>query len=130
MRCNVHLASWLKDGRLRSKFDHLDDVNLDDVLSQVKIKVRVDYPLNNPAVFELAGPVTVKAFISFVAQTYQRIYREEQETSTVEAGLVPGMLNRNHTDGRYGIWGHVLGDLYLEGANLGDDGVWDLRLGS
>jgi hypothetical protein len=48
-----YLASWLKDGRLRSKFVHLDDVNLDDLLGQDEIKVRFDYPLNNPAVFEL-----------------------------------------------------------------------------
>jgi hypothetical protein len=131
MRCNIHLNSWLKDGHLRPSLDYLDGVELEDVLSQDGIRVRFDYPLAKPVVFDCAGPVTVKSFISFVAKTYERIYDEERETATIAEGQASPMLaNRNRTDGRYGIWGHVLNDLFLEGADFGDDGIWDLEIGS
>lgn len=48
-----------------------------------------------------------------VAARYNAIYDEEAKTTAVEPGYIPGMLNRNRTNGRYGIWGHDIGDLVL-----------------
>jgi hypothetical protein len=48
-----------------------------------------------------------------VAARYGAIYDEEAGTTTVEPGYIPGMINRNRTNGRYGIWGHTISDLAL-----------------
>jgi len=48
---------------------------------------------------------------------------DQKETSTFVGKVIPveiraqmgRLLNRNETDGKYGIWGHDIGDLWLEG---------------
>jgi hypothetical protein len=119
MRCNIHLASWLKAvnaGNLPMNDVMLTfgDLDLDQVISQGSIKVRFDYPLDGTGVvLEFAGPVTIRKFVSHVAEAYERIYREEAATP-----------------GKYAIWGHDPGDLYLEGFAPGKDNVWTLYMGS
>ena len=136
MKCNVHLSTWLYAGKLtkrdRDTLVNLYDLNPHHLLSTGSIKVRFDYPLGHPVEFESGpGPIAITDFITFVAKTYAQIYREEDETSKVPAGqAAPHLLNRNTTDGRYGIWGHSMGDLYLEGFELGKDGTWTLLMGS
>lgn len=141
--CCIHLSSWLhpevQDGDLAMLFPFVVGAGIIDlmghepneVLSETSIEVRFDYPLDKPVVFTCNGPVTLKTFIDFVAHSYERIYREEKESATIEEGRsAPGLLNRNRTDGKYKIWGHVLDDLFLEGAECGEDDVWDLYIGS
>lgn len=50
-----------------------------------------------------------------VMDAYEEVYETERQTSAVEEGLIPGMYNRVRTNGKYGIWGHELGDLLLVG---------------
>lgn len=138
MKCNIHLGTWLDqlDGRKRPLREtklllDLGELDPNKLISQDAITVLFDYPLDRAVIFECPGPVTVKDLITFVARTYEHIYKEEDRSASAPAGqAAPGLLNRGTTDGRYGIWGHSLGDLFLEGFELGEDGVWDLHIGS
>ena len=94
------------------------------------IDVVIDYPLTNPTTLHMTKPITVERFARGVAAAYKVIYQEEERTSSKEAGLMPGTLNRGETDGTYGIVMHGIEDLYLEGASRRSDGKWYLTIGS
>jgi hypothetical protein len=81
------------------------------------IKVLFNYPLNRPftAEFTLDEGWTRQDFYNAVQAKYVEIYKEERETTS--------------TDGKFGIWGHDLGDLVLETAEK-VEGVWHLGVGS
>lgn len=51
-----------------------------------------------------------------ISTLYQCIYADETRTSSIAVGHMPGMMNRNETNGKYGIWGHELGDLVISGV--------------
>jgi hypothetical protein len=106
----------------------------DDIIdARESIEIRFAYPLRSAHVFtfERPGGWTRQAFYDAVRAKYQEIYDTEERTQTAPVGqLAPGIINRSKTDGVYGIWGHVIGDLVLEGAEIGADGVWDLLVGS
>ena len=48
-----------------------------------------------------------------VSARYNAIYAEEEKSTEIKPGYIPGMLNRNRTNGRFGIWGHDIEDLLL-----------------
>lgn len=58
-----------------------------------------------------------------VQESYRHIYAAEEDTQSRDPGRVPGLLNRERSDGAYGIWGDDLGDLMLEGADRQPDGT-------
>lgn len=97
------------------------------------LRVRIDYPLSFPVVIDVStgeAGFTRRAFAEAVAAAYRRIYEEEDATCTLDPTPRGFLLNRSRTDGRYGIWGHDLADLVLEGAERGADGAWWLYVGS
>ncbi len=51
--------------------------------------------------------------VRLISEEYQRIYLEEECTSEINVRLIPGTLNRNETNGKFGVWGHTLEDLCL-----------------
>jgi hypothetical protein len=79
----------------------------------------IDYPLNNPAKISIkpsSGEFTREELVKIVSKEYNRIYKEEEEsakTKTVPLEERKGLINRNQTDGKYGIWGHDIDDLDL-----------------
>jgi hypothetical protein len=93
------------------------------------IKFKITYPLTNHASFELThedgSSWTLKQFIEAVISSYKKIYEEEGE----DPGHISGMLNRKKSHGKYGIWGHDIGDLVLEGGYKQGD-TWSLAMGS
>lgn len=62
-------------------------------------------------------------------QLYRRIYDEETRSMT---NLKPSgtLLNRGFSNGKYGIWGHDLGDLDMHAVYKGIDGVYGLLIDS
>lgn len=77
----------------------------------------LDYPLDDDYEFRIY-PDDERGFtrghiIREIKRTYDKVYAEEEETSTVPVGNIPGLLNRDFTDGNYGVWGHDLSDLGL-----------------
>jgi hypothetical protein len=45
-------------------------------------------------------------------KAYKKIYNEEKQVG--DPGTYEMLYNRKKSEGRYGIWGHYLDDLYLE----------------
>ncbi len=115
-----------------SEYDHIRmfkcDVKITTVLEVLKefkkgstvvdplptIRVKFDYPLKYPIIAEFTRPQgwSITDFIEVIATKYKEIYEEEDIT------------------GEYGIWGHGIGDLWLEGFSKGEDGVYQLDIGS
>ena len=76
----------------------------------------ITYPLSHPVVFETKVPLKDSYdLMRFFCDSYNATYVLEDKTTENEAGLLPGMYNRNKTSGIFGIWGHEIGDLVLEG---------------
>jgi hypothetical protein len=90
------------------------------VFKGTELIVILDYPLRK----EVSFPISASSASGFsraelarkVADLYKRVYEEEAQTSRI--AVVPldqrkGLINRNETNGKYGIWGHDLSDLVL-----------------
>ena len=91
--------------------------NDDLVIAAPSIEATIDYPLRAPITRQLncEGGFTREQLCSRIAEVYQDIFREEQQTSSSIPEGTAGKIcmNRAETDGRYGIWGHFLDDLML-----------------
>ena len=51
-----------------------------------------------------------------IYEAYKNIY-DEEEQQVGDPGTYENLYNRKKSEGPYGIWGHQLGDLYLESIN-------------
>ena len=99
---------------------NLDQViSVDEVvLNDKKVQLIIDYPLKKPASFTLENEkgFTRRELILAIQEKYKQVYKEEEEsaaTKTIPKNRREGLSNRNETNGKYGIWGHDLTDLYL-----------------
>lgn len=104
------------------KYDRLVDATR-VVLRANRATLIIDYPLRRPARFEILpdgadGAFTVRGLVRAVAERYAQVYAEEAKTASKPAGKMPGLENRNETDGTYGISMHDLLDLVLEGIDV------------
>ena len=132
-----------EDGkRLREKmydgFHYLRPADLEEGLEVVKkygdkefakpiprgAKMYFTYPLSCCVVVETTEELKRPSdFVKAFCEAYQEIYTIEDESiKNVEAAHIPGMYNRNQTDGCFGIWGHDLEDLVLEDVSFYDGG--------
>lgn len=79
----------------------------------------IDYPLNKPVeviIKPASSEFNREELVKIVSKEYNRIYKEEEEsakTKTVPLEERKGLINRNQTNGKYGIWGHDIDDLDL-----------------
>lgn len=113
--------------------------NADEIVVPKKIILSVDYPLSRTFEFTYeTGPYTRQQLADVCCDLYQRIYKEEEETikqqNIIPTGERVGLINRNRTDGKYGIWGHDIGDLELFEVRLvhkyDDNYVYELWIDS
>ncbi len=105
---NKSILSVLNDG-LKS------DIKFEIPLSG---EIHLNYPLSVNVVIAAECILNLSELAYIIAKTYDNIYQEEDET-IIDIKEIPkkdrkGLMNRNETDGRYGIWGHDLEDLVLE----------------
>lgn len=83
------------------------------------VKGYLVYPLSAPVEFNLAAPrLTLGLIVWAIAKTYQTIYAQEAED--IAAGR----------PGRWGIWGHSINDLVIEGFRVSPSGVVYASIGS
>lgn len=131
---DIHIASFKKDCGiiLFCPFEYVERdgemgylfSNGDFLPRETNLFSVIDYPLSTEVEFEVPLSPFLNEMIGVVCEKYKEIYRKEEETSTKKAmpmdEEIPGcgLMNRNFTDGCYGIWGHELDDLYLEGLKL------------
>jgi len=114
IRCNIHLESF--------DIKAANDLSKDSLKLSGEYTFKYDYPLSNNAAFKhkLTNKMTAANILLTAKNDYARIYNEEDTATKVKPGLIPGMLNRNETDGPYGIWGHSIGDLFFEGIKINE----------
>lgn len=84
------------------------------------VTIIIDYPISKPIEIEIKSNTykgfTRRQLAERISEEYNRIYREEEEsakTKTTPINERKGIINRNQTDGKYGIWGHDIDDLDL-----------------
>lgn len=85
----------------------------------------IDYPTSNPYKAKLKSGkkgLTRIQLADKVCKHYRKMYAEEDGTAGGDPGHIPGMLNRAHSEGKYGIWGHDIGDLILCDATVRKNG--------
>lgn len=117
-----------------TKYDCFEVVDPDEIVTKDNtIRIMFDYPLSNPVALEFKSPTgkgfTRMEFFKSVFDGYTKIYKTEEKDDK-DPGNVPGMFNRARSEGRYGIWGHVITDLYLEGIIDKGCGNFTLAIGS
>lgn len=59
--------------------------------------------------------------LQVISKKYHEIYIEEEASATTKTIPVEkreGLINRNETNGKYGIWGHDLSDLDLSSVEV------------
>lgn len=86
-----------------------------ELLTSLKtLTIEVDYPLTNVALVVAVSSTgfTRTQLVEVIYEAYVAIYAEEA------------------VSGRYGIWGHSFGELFIEGAEITPDGRVTLHIGS
>lgn len=90
-------------------------VDRDAVLQSAGLlRLRIDYPLSEPRQVEIEMPPGLNGwtrlhFAHAVRGAYRQIYASARE---------------------FRVWGHGIGELFLEGATQAEDGSWQLHIGS
>jgi hypothetical protein len=146
---NIHLATLLEiDEHIASAlirdtygikyFQSLDDDNwgseMDDITEiPLNGSVYLDYPLSVIVKLDIVNVDTIGSLLWQVAKAYEQIYQEEESSTKdpilygKDRGLV---LNRNKTNGIYGIGYHDIEDLYIEIVTIYDNGCIEIGMGS
>lgn len=120
--------------------EHLVDPD-ESVLSDNQVKICFSYPFAQDFVFTFnsksGNGFTRGELVSLIINQYYTMYREEEETSpdpilTHDERITHqgGLMNRNKTSGKYGIWGHDMSDLSLNSMELDSGGIWHLSIDS
>ena len=92
-------------------------------------KMYYDYPLSCVVVVEIQRDLEESyEFVQAFCDGYQEIYALENDSSKIKEGTISGMLNRNKTNGCFGIWGHCIEDLVLEDISvIPGDGIYHIE---
>ncbi len=101
--------------------DHL--INSDEiVIKEQIIKIEFSYPLKNPTVREYiaVGGFSRVFLAQCIFEGYATIY-EEEELTVGNPGHYENLYNRKTSNGRYGIWGHDMGDISLISAGYSSE---------
>lgn len=98
-----------------------------------EVDCTIDYPLSKPCNFKIHFTkytwsknneyrISVEDVVDQICNKYREIYEEEEKSSIMEVRSEnTPILNRGRTDGKWGIWGHGIGDLVIEGIVLDTD---------
>lgn len=116
------LVPWISIANPEKEIEQLIDANI-VVIPDSNIMLLVSYPLNNPAKFELTSNkgFTRKELILKISEKYYEIYNSEEQSATIKTIARQnrkGLVNRNTTNGKYGVWGHDIEDLDLSSIEV------------
>lgn len=106
------------------------------VVQDKTITINFDYPFKDNFPFTFEAPnkdgFTRADLVNIIIRQYYKMYKiEDKSTQTPVRQHSTFCLNRNETDGDYGIWGHHMNDLSLDYMKKdNNDGTWDLGISS
>jgi hypothetical protein len=131
------IVPWISIEKPEDQIDRLIDADK-VVIEYPEVILVIDYPLNKPAEFIIKssekGGFTKKQLALVISKKYHEIYDAEEssaKTKTIPLEKREGLINRNETDGKYGIWGHDISDLDLSSVEVykTEDGKIQILLG-
>jgi hypothetical protein len=111
-----------------AKMENPDEI----VIKEKKVTISFDYPFDDSNFFSFENPKGFSRIdlARIVCEQYKKMYQEERETTEIPEGKIQGMLNRNKTNGKYGIFGHDLEDLVLHSVIRDESGIYLLGVDS
>jgi hypothetical protein len=120
-------VSMENPGKAIKYMDKPDEI----VVSSNELHVVIDYPVTGEWEFKITSGgskgFTRAELAREISRVYHALYVEEERTTKIK--VIPPkerkkLYNRNQTDGKFGIWGHDIGDLELHTVELhkGADG--------
>lgn len=93
-------------------------------------KAYITYPLSTIVEIEIKDVETIGELLWLIAKAYKEIYKEEDEAYKQQKEEPSNLINRQKSNGKYGVWGHFLEELYFEGIDIYDNGTIDIQIGS
>ena len=91
----------------------------------------ITYPLSVEVnlTLEKKGGFTRLDVFKSIYEAYKQIY-EEEEKSIGDPGMYDNLYNRKKSEGKYGIWGHYLGELVTKSVtyNLKEKNLTNLSV--
>jgi len=117
------IIPWINIDNPENQINRLIDADK-VVITYSEVTLVIDYPLNKPAEFILKNSgkgFTKKQLVLEISKKYHEIYEAEEssaKTKTIPAEKREGLINRNETNGKYGICCHDIGDLDLSSAQV------------
>ena len=142
---NVETKRCSRYGQVQGNSVHVKSFNVNDwekstygilgpdeiVIKDSEIGIVFSYPLEKPFEFKFKseGGFTKKGLFHCITEQYKKIYKEEQESSEIDVekaqkertGYMALCMNRPTSNGKYGIWGHSIGDLWIEGIEYNSE---------
>lgn len=124
---------WINIENPKAELDNLIEADK-IILPFTTAKIIIDYPLNFPATFEISTTgqgFSRKQLITEISERYHEIYKLEESTATTKT--IPldkrkGLINRNQTDGKFGVWGHDISDLDLSQIEVHKNSLGQITL--
>lgn len=97
------------------------------IIHEQNIKFMIDYPLEREFLFNYTSfnpeGWTAREILTKIIEIYNGIYKEEDRSMDIKLETLEqrmargGLINRGKSNGTYGIWGHDIGDLFIEGVS-------------
>jgi len=90
------------------------------VIFNTKYTMEISYPLTHPATFTFnsARGFSRLDVINNIVESYHAVYKKEEASMNTVIEPInkrTGLVNRQSSNGAYGIWGHDIDDLVIEG---------------
>jgi len=114
------INDWGDDDYIKINVDEINQqlhTIIDDHIKTVYTVI--NYPLTNQAVikFECNEPVTYGMLLFLYTNAYQIVYDIEESDDCDPGQISKHCLNRATSKGRFGIWGHCIGNLCYNGCS-------------
>jgi len=144
LKVEFNIMTWIKDapnemdsarvvGCLSKEIDDLIDAKK-IVIEKPKITIQFIYPLKNPVAFDYESPqgFSRRKILECIHDGYSKIYDDEEKTGKIEPRPEGYPIdNRPRSDGKYGIWGHYINQLFIEHLTFDvQSGILHLDMGS
>jgi hypothetical protein len=124
---NIIISEFLESLSEEENEDNYDETSLKKLLNTVVsdnikyVYATISYPLTNKAVIRFSCNnnkiITYGMLLYLYTKAYHIVYDTEEEDDK-DPGHIPGLANRAISDGRFGIWGHDIGDLIYNGGSI------------
>lgn len=109
----IHMSSYKKGKNLfPDDYNEVDTPSPDEIIlsPDLDFELKIDYPLDIPFVCKInttKNGLTRRNVVEIIIKCYKQIYKEEDKSTEIKVGRANSLLNRNQTDGKYGIWGMI-----------------------